>query len=160
MHPTTVTPRRALDARLLVTVVGVLMGLLGMHALTAPSISHDTAPAAGLAAPAATHDGTANGSHATIGGHATSTGETNAGAAARSAPAEDTGGHGSHSPGSMLMMCLAVLAVALSLLWPLLRALDTGSLRLPRPTGARLPTRHLRLGTGPPPAWQFSVIRC
>lgn len=159
MHPTTTTPGRALDARLLVTVVGVLMGLLGMHALTAPS-SHDTAPAARLAAAAAGHDGTDDGSHATSGDHATSTGESHAGAATSSAPAEDTDGHGSHSPGSVLMMCLAVLAVALSLLLPLARALTTGFLRLPRLTSALLPTRGHRLGTGPPPVWKFSVVRC
>lgn len=161
MHPTTVTPGRALDARLLVTVVGVLMGLLGMHALTAPS-SHDTARAAAPAdpAPAAAHDGTANSSHAMSDGRATSTAEANAGAPKSGVAAEHTGGHGSHWPGSVLMMCLAVIAVALSLLWPLARALAAGFLRLPRLTGARLPTRHLELGTGPPPAWQFSVIRC
>lgn len=160
MHPTTTTPRRAPDARLLVTVVGVLLGLLGMHALTAPGAGHDPAPAASHAAPAGAHDRTHDDRHAAH-AHAASTVDESTGASASGAPVKDEGGHGSHSPGSMLMMCLAVLAVAVTLLWPRLRSRATGFLRLPRLTGTRLvPARPLGLGTGPPPAWQFSVIRC
>lgn len=135
-------------ARLAVVVLALLLGLIGMHAL-----SLHGANTGSTASPAADY-GTHTASHVSPDvdhgiDHATS--DDGVG---------DHGGHSGHGSGAMLMICLAVLAATLSLLWPAL-ARGVGHIQFLRLTPTRIaPLRSLRLGTGPPPVWQFSVIRC
>lgn len=139
---------------LLVAVLAVLFGILGMHALN----SHGAM--AGQTSGGAQHQ--MSSSSAPEQGHTTAaTVVVNLGQAidpassdALSAPA----GSG-HGPTGMLMLCLAMLvAVALTVaaVWrsgkPLWRRL-----RPPHVVG-RL--RAAARGAGPPPSWEFSVIRC
>jgi len=159
MTTTPTTWLRGHRARLAVTVVAVLLGLLGMHALS----THGLGAASEVTASPRSTSSTVQPDSASPGHPA---GHPAAHADGLTAPVQlatghdDHQGHGGHDGTAMLMMCLAVLAAALSLLWPgLVRRL--GFLRLPRLGAASLSLgRSLRLDTGPPPAWQFSVIRC
>lgn len=70
----------------------------------------------------------------------------------------DQSGHGHHA--MLTTMCLAVLAVALTLLWPAFTRTN-GFFRVPRLSLIRLvPTLSFWADPGPPVAWRFSVIRC
>lgn len=142
-RPTPVPHRAALAA----LVAALVVGILGMHAITL----HDPSSQAYAAAPAAAH-----GDHAA--GHG-DTHESATGVPAGSAPEEGSGHHADH----LLMLCAAMLAVAALLL---LLGLLVRAVRPVRRVGAfesLAPTATVRSwvrATGPPPAWQFSVIRC
>ncbi|GAB3988987.1 DUF6153 family protein [Nocardioides marmoraquaticus] len=157
----TTTDRRGRGnrARLAVVVLGLLLGLLGMHALSMHGAN--AAPDANQAADHGTHTASHAPDTAAL-ADASAEAADKAPRAATAGGGHDGGmsGHGGHNSGAMLMICLAVLAVALSLLWPAL-ARGLGYVTLPRLTLTRIaPIRSLRLGTGPPSVWQFSVIRC
>ncbi|GAA1436137.1 hypothetical protein GCM10009641_34290 [Mycobacterium cookii] len=120
-----------------------MVGILGMHALTLQGPSSEAYAAA------------AHGDHGAGHGHAHEP--------ATSAPVGATSDHGSGQHADhLLMLCAAMLAVAALLLAGLL-------LRAARPVrlvGAfeslapAASVRSWMRATGPPPAWQFSVIRC
>ena len=144
MSRPTPAPHRAALAAL---VAALVVGILGMHALTL----HGPSSEAYAAAPAAAH-----GDHAA--GHGDTHGSA-AGAPAASASEEGSGHHADH----LLMLCAAMLAVAALLL---LAGLLVRIVRPVRLVGAFAPlapaatVRSWVRATGPPPAWQFSVIRC
>ncbi|VXB27338.1 DUF6153 family protein [Nocardioides sp. AX2bis] len=157
MRPTTST-RRAVPGLLVAVVVSIVLGILGMHALSTHGVMGE-----------ADHGG-----HATMDGGATSADMP--GAATIIDPGADpvlepaagvsdgSGEGGGHDMGGMVMLCAAMLAATAAALL-LLAAL--GTRRTPRfwallPTAATSTTRWVtsRLGTGPPPVWEFSVVRC
>lgn len=133
----------------LMGLVAVLVaGILGMHALG----GHGT-PAAATAVVARTgpdpHAAHEHGAAASV--PAISAGSTHEGA--------DRSGHGL---GGMVVLCAVMLAAAALGLPALLVVRLVRRVRLVRLArlAARIqPVRWVR-GTGPPPAWQFSVIRC
>ncbi|MEO5664354.1 MAG: hypothetical protein ABIR39_13825 [Nocardioides sp.] len=152
MRRTADTVSRALPALLTAAVAAVVLGIIGMHALSTHGVmgttdhSTMTSPVSSLLDGA--HDDT-HGSTATTGAHA-------------GLPALPDGGDG-HSPGSMVMLCFAMLAAAAGALL----LLSLGLRRKPRvrthrrgvlTTVTKVVTA--RLGTGPPYVWNFSVIRC
>lgn len=134
-------------------LLAVLFGIVGMHALSHPGPGHDAAPSTVGAAYAdvravAAHDRAAAAGHGA--GHVTE------------AALDDDGGPG-HSPGDVMMLCAAMLVVAgalLGLLARLRRVPRLWAVLRPALTYFRPTARAARGGTGPPPAWQFSVIRC
>ncbi|WP_341926501.1 hypothetical protein [Nocardioides psychrotolerans] len=122
----------------------VILGILGMHVLSQHCATLTDEPAS------ASHSSMAHGEHA---------GEPVA--AAATVVAVVTGG--AHDPAHLgLMLCaFIVLASAIALLLVALRArshlpsYDVGRARSLVPRLRASPS-----GTGPPPVWQFSVIRC
>lgn len=151
MGPTTSTGR-AVPGLLAAVVVSIVLGILGMHALSTHGVmgeadhgghpamsgmSSDTAAPAGSLVPEADPSGDGSGS----------------------------GEGGGHDMGGMVMLCAAMLAATAAALL-LLAAL--GTRHTPRfwallPTAVTTTTTGWvtsRLGTGPPPVWEFSVIRC
>ena len=148
---------------LLGAVLVIVLGILGMHALSHPGTAREPAP---TVATASATDMT--GAMSADAGHPHA--RHQAEAARRSAPAHDTHGTGrgdaggtGHSLGDMVMLCVAMLAAAATLL-----ALLAFLRRVPRlwavlrPAVTHFcPTSWLApMGTGPPSVWQFSVIRC
>jgi hypothetical protein len=138
-RPTSTAPAGALAA----LVVALVAGIFGMHALTLhgspPAQSYDAA--AGVEVAAMSHGGTGRADGA-------------------SDPATDHGS-GEHS-GHLLMLCAAMLGGAAIALLGLLvgPGHPLRRLRTLMPA-AVLPAPVVRVrATGPPPAWQFSVIRC
>ena len=76
-----------------------------------------------------------------------------------SAPDHGSGQHADH----LLMLCAAMLAVAALLLLAGLLVRAVRPVRLVGAFESLAPTATVRSwvrATGPPPAWQFSVIRC
>ncbi|MCM3515148.1 DUF6153 family protein [Nocardioides sp. P86] len=157
MGPTTSTGR-AVPGLLAAVVVSIVLGILGMHALS-------------------THGVMGEADH---GGHPAMSGMSSDTAAPAESlvldpvadpvadPAVDGSGSdegGGHDMGGMVMLCAAMLAATAAALL-LLAAL--GTRHTPRfwallPTAATTVTTGWvasRLGTGPPPVWEFSVIRC
>jgi hypothetical protein len=148
MSRPTPAPHRAALAAL---VAALVVGILGMHALTLhgpPSSEPYAAAPAAPAAPAADHGA----GHGNVHEPATS-------APVGSAPDHGAGQHSDH----LVMLCAAMLAVAALLL---LAGLLVRTVRPVRLLGAFAPlalaatARSWVRATGPPPAWQFSVIRC
>jgi len=151
MRPTTGTPSGALPTLLAAAVVSIVLGIVGMHALN-------------------THGVLSNTDHATMTSPMTGTQADMSAGPATSHPAGVTatvsttvpdGGNG-HNMGSMVMLCLAMLAATAGALL----LLTVGLRRMPRvwahlPTAPTTVTRWVtaRLGTGPPSVWRFSVIR-
>lgn len=151
----TAARHRAASALLALVAGALCLGILAMHALDvhgsmaqpshrAAAVSHDVLPAASPA-----HAG------------ATTTGAAATGAAALGPSVADHGS-GSHGMGTMVMLCVAMLAGA----WLLVIALLVRRLpprvwavlgAVPRRALASITTRR---ATGPPPVWEFSVIRC
>ena len=138
-RPTPTAPAGALAA----LVVALVAGILGMHALTLhgapPAPSYDAA--AGVEAVAMSHSEVGPADGATV-------------------PAMHHGSdeHSEH----LLMLCAVMLGgAAIALLGLLVRSgHPLRWLRTLMPAGA-LPAPVVRVrATGPPPAWQFSVIRC
>ncbi|QSR29037.1 hypothetical protein CFI00_00650 [Nocardioides sp. S5] len=137
-------PHRAALATL---VAALVVGILGMHALTLDGPS----PEAYAVAPA-----TAHGDHGAGHGNAH---EPATSAPVTSAPDHGSGQHADH----LLMLCAAMLAVAALLLLAGLLVRAVRPVRLVRAFAPLAPTSTVRSwvrATGPPPAWQFSVIRC
>ena len=149
MRPRTSTPSRALPALLAAAVVSIVLGIMGMHALN-------------------THGVTGNPDHATMtspmtGSHADMSDGMSTGPNTSSPAGLVEDGDNGPSMGSMVMLCFAMLAATAGALLLLL----LGVRRMPR-VWAHLPTAPTsvtgwvtaRLGTGPPPVWEFSVVRC
>lgn len=148
-------------------VAALVLGILGMHALTthgaapdATAAAHQTAMVTG--ASHATHDHGAmasNGPNALMDDHtsATTTADTSADNSAAGS------GHASgHGLGGMVMLCVVMLAAAAL---ALLALLVTGYLRRVRlrvfePLAVRVQNLTWIRGNGPPPVWEYSVIRC
>lgn len=133
----------------LAAAVAITAGLFGMHVLAHHGATHEPIARADSALMSMSAD--AGDAHAT----------------ATSPDRDAMAGGGAHGTGhglaGMVMMCVAVLAAAITLLG--LLVLVRVGLRwwaLPRLTLTRLrPVRwNPPAGTGPPPAWRFSVVRC
>jgi hypothetical protein len=140
MSRPTPAPHRAALAAL---VAALVVGILGMHALTL----HGPSSEAYAVATAPAH-----GDHAAADGAASS-------APVGSAPDHGSGHHADH----LLMLCAAMLAVAALLLLASLLVRIVRPVRLVGAFAPLAPTATVRSwvrATGPPPAWQFSVIRC
>jgi hypothetical protein len=148
----------------LAALVGALVvGILGMHALAshgnpaAHAASSSTLSSAGMPAD---HDAAmaAAESHA---GHAHAAAA--AGASAQGASTDmDAGASSGHGMNTMVMLCVVMLAAAAL---TLLVRLAGGPFRplLPaafKPAAVRERVLRWVRGTGPPPVWAFSVIRC
>ncbi|KRE94327.1 hypothetical protein ASG76_13205 [Nocardioides sp. Soil774] len=140
---------RAVPALLSSVVASIVLGIIGMHALSTHGVMGSTDHSA-MTSPM-------TGAHDEMSGLLTSpASEANAGIVSI---APDSGD--GHDMGTMVMLCLAMLAAAAALLLVLV-----GLRRRPRvwahrhaitTTVTRWATRH---GTGPPYVWNFSVIRC
>ena len=150
-RPTPTAPTGALAA----LVVALVAGILGMHAFTVhgtpPVEAYDAAPAVGAV--------TMSGEHV----HAAA--DTTAATTPTTTTPTTTRGHhgqGEHAE-HLLMLCAVMLGGAALVLLGLLITRGRHLLRLPRTLEpaqvvATL-VAHVR-ATGPPPAWEFSVIRC
>lgn len=149
------TTGRILPALLAAVVVSLVLGIVGMHALN----THGLMGGAGHAAmdiPSAT---TAHLSES----HEPPADVDHAAGAASATPRVVAGGDTGHGLGHMMTLCVAMIALGAGTLLLALLALR----RLPR-RWAHLPTTPtalvkrfpVRLATGPPPVWEFSVIRC
>ncbi|MDT0185945.1 DUF6153 family protein [Microbacterium sp. ARD31] len=127
----------------LAALVGLLVaGILGMHALaTHGTPAAVTASSGNVAVPVAGHAAELHGE-----AHRDHEGTTT----------------GNHDMGSMVMLCVAMLAAAAVTLLVLLVGGSRGPLLPgafePAPVPARAP-RWVR-STGPPHEWAFSVVRC
>ena len=152
MRPRPSTLSRALPALLAAAVVSIVLGIIGMHALNTHGVMGNTDHA--MTSPATSP---MTGAHADTSVGMSAGPET--GSPAGSVP---DGGNGP-GMGSMVMLCFAMLAATAGAFLVLL----LGVRRMPR-VWAHLdaaPTTvtgwvTARLGTGPPPVWEFSVIRC
>lgn len=155
---------RASGGAALAALVGSLVvGILGMHALAshgtpaAPAAASSTSSSAGM--PSAHDAAMATGdSHA---GHAHAAAAT-AASPAGAATGVDAGSSSGHGMTDMVMLCVVMLAAAGL---TLLVRLFGGSFRplLPaalQPAAVRERVLQWVRGTGPPPVWAFSVIRC
>lgn len=144
-----------MPALLTAFVASIVLGIIGMHALSTHGVTrttdHPTMTSAVSSPMTGAHEGmsTSPVTSANAGEHA-------------GLPAVPDGGDG-HSLGSMVMLCFAMLAATAGALLLLL----LGVCRKPRAWAHRLhvPTTVTRwatapLGTGPPYVWNFSVIRC
>ncbi|MEQ7846969.1 hypothetical protein [Nocardioides kribbensis] len=155
MRRGTDTWSRALPALLTAAVASIVLGIIGMHALSTHGVT-----GVGITDHSAM-------TSPTIGQHADMPGEpvmsvATSGHAGMSSTAPDDGG-GGHNMGSMVMLCFAMLAATAGALLLLLLGLR----HIPRMWAHRtaVPTTvakwvTARRGTGPPYVWQFSVIRC
>lgn len=153
---TTARRRGAHRRLLLVVTAAIALGILGMHALSAPpagtSTVHTTVIGAGAGAGAGAtppSDAPNHGTHGTHGTHADSQG--------------DDGAHGSHGDGAghIMMLCAAMLAAAaLLVLGARTRGLTRWWVVLAPAVVDAIAPRPPPGGTGPPAAWRFSVIRC
>ena len=147
-------------------VLVLVLSVFGMQALFNHGSTHDPVPTALSAAGAMS--GASGQAHA---GHGAA--ETSQHAAP--GPAPDPGaGHGrvddgvgiggsEHSLGDVVMLCVAMLVAAATLLWllNLLRRVPRmWAVLRPFATPVRPASWLIPTGTGPPPMWQFSVIRC
>lgn len=145
---------RALPALLTAAVASIVLGIIGMHALSTHGVTgmsvtdHDT-----MTSPT-------SGAHGDMSGGPVMSPATGEHAGMSSTAPDDGGGH---SMGSMVMLCFAMLAATAGALLLLLLGLR----HIPRVWAHRtaVPTTVIRwvtarLGTGPPYVWSFSVIRC
>lgn len=159
MRRTADTVGRVLPALLTAAVAAIVLGIIGMHALSNHGVmgttdhSTMTSPVTSLldGAHGDTHGSTATGpvTSPTTGAHA-------------GMPAGPDGGDG-HNLGSMVMLCFAMLAAAAGALLLLFLGLRRKPrIRAHRPGALTTVTKWVtaRLGTGPPYVWNFSVIRC
>lgn len=156
MRPTTHAASRAVPALLAAVVASIVLGIVGMHALSnhgvVGNIDHSTMTSPMTGAHGDTHGDIAADpdTSPTAGAHAGMSSTT---------PDGDSG----PSLGSMVMLCFAMLAATAGALLLLLFGLH----RRPHvwthlPTVPTTVTQWVtaRLGAGPPYVWQFSVIRC
>ncbi|GAB3028885.1 hypothetical protein GCM10011376_15270 [Nocardioides flavus (ex Wang et al. 2016)] len=151
-------------------ITALVVGILGMHALA----NHGTAAALTAATAATAAMGTSSTSmtsmssrDASVAGGDSHAGHAHAAAAAGASTegaaigvdADSSSGHGMNH---MVMLCVVMLAVAAL---TLLVRLASGSFQplLPaafKPAVVRERVLRWVRGTGPPPAWRFSVIGC
>ena len=161
-RPTTSTDR-VLPALLAAVAVSIVLGILGMHALSTRGVMSDTDHAA-MTGPAP---------DPVTGTHADRAADPANGPAFDPAAAGDGAGAGAghgagegegHDMGAMVMLCAAMLAATAAAVL----ILTLGSRRAPR-LWAHVPIAApttvswritSRPGTGPPPVCEFSVIRC
>ena len=143
---------RSRPTLLTLAVLAVALGILGMHGLGAHGVTPGVGAPAAITVPVAAHG--VEDASVTSGGHA----------GHRPSPVEHSpADHGDDAHGT-LMWCVAMLAAAAAALiaarvartrrtrpWAVLAPAPLP--RLPRPF-------VLRVGTGPPSVWSFSVIRC
>ena len=148
---------RPTSLALLGLVAALVAGILGMHALA----GHGTPAAASAVVTAPDGHAAQEGAFAAGASHA----DHEHGAASAhpisSSSHGDADGSG-HGLGGVVVLCAAMLAAAaLGLLALLVVRLvrRVRLLRLARLAARIQPVRWAR-GTGPPPVWQFSVIRC
>lgn len=138
-------------AALAAVVVSIVLGILGMHALSTHGVVDGHPSAVGAVAhPAAVH---AHDAAPAGGGHTAGIPPD------ASAPSIGLGPHGL---GDMVMLCVAMLAaaaVALLVRLALRGVARRGVLLLARDHRVH-PATPGPLGTGPPYVWRFSVIRC
>jgi hypothetical protein len=137
-------------------VVSLVLGIVGMHVLNTHGLlggaSHaamDMPSAAAAAHMSGTHDGPADAERAA--------GATGA------APSVVAVGDPGHGLGHTMMLCVAMIALgAGTLLLALLglRRVPRRWVHLPTMPTALCKSFTMRLGTGPPPVWEFSIIRC
>jgi Family of unknown function (DUF6153) len=150
------TSRASGPTALAALVAALVVGILGMHALTthgttaAPvaATSSTVATHATSMVPSASHDARANAA------------EHTSGTAAGVVDADSGSGH---DAGSMAMLCVVMLAGAALTLLVLLVVSVRRPLLLPAsfaPAVVRARVLEWVGGTGPPPVWRFSVIRC
>lgn len=151
------TASRVLPTLLGAFVVSVVLGIVGMHALSmhgVMGISDHSAMTNPATSPVAGAHGDMLGASDVI---------TTAGAAdAGMSGTEPQKGEG-HSLGSMVMLCFAMLAATAGALLLLLLSLRRRpSAWVHRVIVPVTVTKWVtaQLGTGPPYVWQFSVIRC
>lgn len=151
-------------------VVGIVLGVLGMHGVDAHGVNmhgvsmHGVNMDGATAHAQAATSSVAGPAHELVPGHApvragTPPGEHAAGAKHDAGGVDDAAG-----TSGMAMLCVAMLTgVAAALLAVLVRRGRRRRLWavLPRAGHVWRPAPHVRgLGTGPPPVWRFSVIRC
>lgn len=149
-------------------VAALVLGILGMHALA----NHGT-PSAVAAAATAPGDPMTDTSSDALAMTSMATGASHDGhdhaAAAHSSPASAvegaapaSSGQHTHDTSGMVMLCVVMLAAAALTLLALLvvrrlrRLLPAAFEPIPPPSRTM---RWVR-GTGPPPVWRFSVVRC
>lgn len=142
-------------------VVAIVLGILGMHGIDAHSVNlHGPVTHADAATPAGA---VTAGHHPAAVGAAVTSNEAHSGGEATPSASSQSDGQTGGTSGSV-MVCVAMLAgAAVALLALLVRrgrlpkmwaVLDpAGRLRAVVPAG-------MRVATGPPAAWRFSVIRC
>ena len=152
------TVSRALPALLIAVVASIVLGIIGMHALSTHGVmGMGTTDHSTMASPVTSAMTGARGDmsadpliDAAAGAHTD-----------MSSTAPDDGD--GHSLGSMVMLCFAMLAATAGALLLLLLGLR-GRPRVwaHRPTVLATVTQWVtvRLGAGPPYVWNFSVIRC
>lgn len=156
MRPTTGTPSRTASALLAAVVASIVLGIIGMHALSTHGVLGATDHSA-MTSPVTSETSGADGD-LSAGPLANPTAGVHAGMSS-TAPQKGDG----HSLGSMVMLCFAMLAATAGALLLLLLGLHRQPLVWThRPTVPTSVTQWVtaRLGTGPPYVWQFSVIRC
>lgn len=146
-----------MPALLAAVVVSVVLGIIGMHALSTHGVMGTTDHSA-MTSPVTSSP--MPGAHDDMSGDPLTSAVAGAHAGMSSmAPQE---GHG-HSLGSMVMLCFAMLAATAGALLLLLLGLRLQPrVWAHRPAVSTTVTQWVtaRLGTGPPYVWQFSVIRC
>ena len=150
-------------------VVAVALGLLAMHAISLHGVCHQPTLAAvtsamtpemGHPALAASHQHAAVSSHDEPSVHAVGD-DTRTGVAPPSGAAAPTAGD--RGLGHVVLLCVAMLAAAagtLLALRSLIRRVPRVWAVLRRAPGRRITGWLTPTGTGPPPVWKFSVIRC
>ena len=151
---------RALPALLTAAVASIVLGIIGMHALSTHGVTGmSITDHATMTSPVVS---TMTGAHGDMSGGPVMSPATSE-HADMSSTAPDDGGGGGHSMGSMVMLCFAMLAATAGALLLLLLGLH----RRPRVWAHRIPEPTTvirwvaaRAGTGPPYVWKFSVIRC
>lgn len=145
-----------MPALLTAAVVSIVLGIIGMHALSTHGVmgttDHSTMTSPVTSPMTGAHDDMSAGPL---------TGAAREADAGMASTAPDSGDR--HHMGSMVMLCVSMLAAAAGALL----LLFLGLRRKPRVWAHRLAvpitvTRWVtaRLGTGPPYVWNFSVIRC
>ena len=141
-------------------VAALVVGILGMHALASHGTPAAPAAAAAWSVTGMTGMGSGESAHkaAMASGDSHNTHPHDVAAARSKSEATSASGH---DVTSMVMLCVVMLAVAALTLVVLL---VVGILRpLPAafgPAAVRQRTSQWIRGTGPPPEWHFSVIRC
>ena len=133
-------------------MVALVAGILGMHAFTVhgtpPVEAYDAAPAVGAVTMSDEHVHAAGALPDPTTATATATTEHH--------------GHGDHAE-HLLVLCAVMLGGAALVLLGLLLTRGRHLLRLPRTLEPARVVATLVASvraTGPPPAWEFSVIRC
>lgn len=156
MRPTTSAPSGAVPALLAAVVASIVLGIIGMHALSTHGVIGSTDHST-MTAPVTSPMTGAHGDMS--GGTLASPSSQSLAGIASTAPDSGDG----HHMGTMVMLCLAMLTAAAAALLLLLAGLRRRPhVWIHRPA---IPTTVIkwvtaRLGTGPPYVWQFSVIRC